>query len=310
MAKKSRTGKRPVSRARELGVFLLSLAVIAALVATGVSLLASSNSSVSVWQPPEGCQVNIEGQVAAVDYEQAINVSVIVGESLRRGLPARAATIALTTAYQESNLYNLDYGDRDSLGLFQQRPSQGWGSEEQIMDPWYSAGAFYDALVKIQDWQMSDINDTAQEVQRSNHPQAYRKHEPNARIWASALTGYSPMSVTCIDRSQNPANPDALTQHLTQIFGESIQITTDGSYLVEVTAPDETTGWALAQLSQLWSRDAGITAIRYGDNSWKLSGEEYLPWVSDTTVQPDEVPGKVQIWLRSPQADDNTSQPG
>lgn len=310
MAKKSRTGKRPSSRVRELGVFFLSLAIIAALVATGVSLLAGSNSSVSVWQPPEGCQVNIEGQVADIDYEQAINVSIIVGEALRRELPARAATIALTTAYQESNLYNLDYGDRDSLGLFQQRPSQGWGSEEQIMDPWYSAGAFYDALVKIQDWQMSDINDTAQEVQRSNHPQAYRKHEPQARIWASALTGYSPMSVSCLDRTENPANPDELTQHLTRIFGDNIQITTNESYLVEVAAPDETTGWALAQLSQLWSRDAGITAIRYGANSWKLSGKEYLPWVSDTTVQPDEVPGKVQIWLRNPQADENANQPG
>lgn len=314
MAKKSRSGRsasrRTASRGREIGVFLLTLAVIAALVATAVSLLAGSNSPVSVWQPPQGCQASIEGEVSAIDYEQAMNVSIIVGESLRRGLPARAATIALATAYQESNLYNLDYGDRDSLGLFQQRPSQGWGTEEEIMDPWYSSGAFYDALVNIQDWQMGDINDTAQQVQRSNHPNAYRKHESDARAWASALTGFSPMTVTCVDRAENAANPGGLTDYLTKVFGEDIQMSTDGSYLVEVIAPDETTGWAIAQLSQLRAQDAGIITIRYGVNSWQISGDEYLPWVSDKTVQPDEVPNKVQIWLRSPQTEEQTNEPG
>ena len=69
------------------------------------------------------------------DLDQAHYASIIVGLSVRRGLPARAASIAMATVYQETGIRNLDYGDRDSVGLFQQRPSQGWGTEKQLMDP-------------------------------------------------------------------------------------------------------------------------------------------------------------------------------
>ena len=77
-------------------------------------------------------------------------------------MPARAATIALATAYQESGLRNLDHGDRYSLGLFQQRPSQGWGTRNQMQDPYYSINAFYDALAKIKDYQSLRITVAAQ----------------------------------------------------------------------------------------------------------------------------------------------------
>ena len=75
-----------------------------------------------------------------LDLDQAHYTSIIAGLSVRRGLPARAASIAMATVYQETGIRNLDYGDRDSVGLFQQRPSQGWGTAEQIMDPYYSTG--------------------------------------------------------------------------------------------------------------------------------------------------------------------------
>ena len=75
--------------------------------------------------------------------------------------------IALATAQQESRLRNLDYGDRDSLGLFQQRPSQGWGTEAQVQDPVYAAGKFYDGLVKVPDWETGRLTEIAQAVQRS-----------------------------------------------------------------------------------------------------------------------------------------------
>src|SRR5690606_472479 len=114
-----------------------------------------------------------------------------------RELPARAASIALATAYQESQLRNIDYGDRDSLGLFQQRPSQGWGSEEEILDPAYSANAFYDALVELEGYEDMPINDAAQTVQRSGHPEAYADHETEGRLYASALTGRSGANLVC-----------------------------------------------------------------------------------------------------------------
>ena len=122
----------------------------------------------------------------------------------RAGLPARAASIALATAYQESKLRNLDDGDRDSLGLFQQRPSQGWGTEKQMLDPDYATNAFYDALAKVDGYREMEITEAAQAVQRSGLPEAYADHEEDARALASALTGNSPAgrsAATC------PATP-------------------------------------------------------------------------------------------------------
>jgi hypothetical protein len=78
----------------------------------------------------------------------------------------------MATVYQESGIRNLDYGDRDSVGLFQQRPSQRWGTPEQLIDPYYATGRFYDALVKIKNWESADINHVAQKVQRRGYPEA------------------------------------------------------------------------------------------------------------------------------------------
>ena len=136
-----------------------------------------------------------------LDLDQAHYASIIVGLSVKRGLPPRAASIAMATVYQETGIRNLDYGDRDSVGLFQQRPSQGWGTKKQLMDPYYSTGKFYDALVKIDNWETDDINDVAQKVQRSGHPEAYRDHEADARVLASTLTGRSPAGFSCLDRT-------------------------------------------------------------------------------------------------------------
>ncbi|MFZ1286953.1 MAG: hypothetical protein WAR57_07945, partial [Candidatus Phosphoribacter sp.] len=112
-----------------------------------------------------------------VTPEQAGNAATISAVAVQRGLPTRAATIAVATAIQESKLRNLRYGDRDSLGLFQQRPSQGWGTTEQILNPVYSANAFYDRLVKVQDYLTRPLTEVAQDVQRSGAPAAYAQHE-------------------------------------------------------------------------------------------------------------------------------------
>src|SRR3954447_5296916 len=105
--------------------------------------------------------------------EQIANARTIARVAYDRGLPERAVVIALATAMQESRLRNLDYGDRDSLGLFQQRPSQGWGTPEQVRDPVYAAGKFYDHLVQIPNWQTDPLTVVSQAVQRSAYPLAY-----------------------------------------------------------------------------------------------------------------------------------------
>ncbi|PKA32926.1 MULTISPECIES: C40 family peptidase [Streptomyces] len=112
--------------------------------------------------------------------EQRGHAATIIGVGARMGVPVRGRVIAIATALQESGLRNLDHGDRDSVGLFQQRPSQGWGTREQIMTPAYAAEKFYRGLLKIRGWQSMRVTDAAQAVQRSGFPEAYEKHAPRA----------------------------------------------------------------------------------------------------------------------------------
>ncbi len=145
----------------------------------------------------ESCQATVEDTTVSLDPAQARYAGLIAATAVSRGLPARAASIALATAYQESGLRNLRGGDRDSLGLFQQRPSQGWGTTDQILNPVYATNAFYDALVKVDGYESMEITVAAQAVQRSAFPNAYADHERDARTLASALTGNSPGAFSC-----------------------------------------------------------------------------------------------------------------
>jgi cell wall-associated NlpC family hydrolase len=109
--------------------------------------------------------------------EQKQNASTIIGVGKELNTPPRAWLVALATAMQESTLRNINYGDRDSLGLFQQRPSQGWGSPAQVTDPRYSAKTFYERLLQVPGWEQEPVTVAAQTVQRSAFPDAYAKWE-------------------------------------------------------------------------------------------------------------------------------------
>jgi hypothetical protein len=158
----------------------------------------------------DDCRATVQGRTVVLAPEQAENAALIAAISVERGLPARAATIALATAYQESKLRNIDYGDRDSLGLFQQRPSQGWGTPRQLLDPVYSTNAFYDALVDVDGYEALEVTVAAQEVQRSAFPDAYADHEADARVLASALTGESWAALHCVQTDE----PDTTSARL------------------------------------------------------------------------------------------------
>jgi hypothetical protein len=136
--------------------------------------------------------------LAELDPEQAGNAAIIALVAQNRGLPARAASIAIATAFQESMLRNISYGDRDSVGLFQQRPSQGWGTRKQISDPVYAANAFYDALTKVRGYRTMSIAKAAQRVQRSAFPEAYAAYAPTAELISPGLGGYAPAGLTCV----------------------------------------------------------------------------------------------------------------
>ncbi|SDL98961.1 hypothetical protein SAMN05660642_01254 [Geodermatophilus siccatus] len=129
--------------------------------------------------------------------EQIGNAQTIAQVGYERGLPERAVVIALATAMQESRLRNLDYGDRDSLGLFQQRPSQGWGTPEQVQDPVYAAGRFYDHLVRIPGWESGRLTEVAQAVQRSGYPELYQQWQELSEELVRALRSDGSTDALC-----------------------------------------------------------------------------------------------------------------
>ncbi|MDI3416957.1 heavy metal transporter [Streptomyces luteolus] len=177
-------------------------------------------------RPAPGCRVvSAAGDGAAYELstEQAVNAATISAVGTSRGMPERAVTIALATALQESALRNIDHGDRDSLGLFQQRPSQGWGDTDQIMDPVYASGKFYEHLDKVPGYSRLPLTVAAQRVQRSGFPQAYAKHEPDAALLSAALTGRAAATLTCgTEPSREPGEPERVREALVRDFGKDV----------------------------------------------------------------------------------------
>lgn len=173
---------------------IAAVAVLAAVLTTVVVLVVRSGAA----SGPE-CTVPGAGGTTALDLDavQLQHASTINAVGIERGLPRRARIIALATAWQESSLRNLDSGDRDSLGLFQQRPSQGWGTPAQIIDPIYSSGKFYDALVEVSGWETGALTQIAQAVQYSGFPEAYAKWETAATTLAVGLGADAPPALSC-----------------------------------------------------------------------------------------------------------------
>jgi murein DD-endopeptidase MepM/ murein hydrolase activator NlpD len=132
---------------------------------------------------------------------QVANAAIIIATGNRLGIPVRGWVIAVATAMQESTLHN--YGnlgprnDHDSLGLFQQRPSQGWGTPAQILSPTHAATSFYQHLLRVRGWQTLPLTRAAQAVQRSAFPTAYAKWEQPATTLVHVLTGLTTTAVDC-----------------------------------------------------------------------------------------------------------------
>ncbi len=248
------------------------------------------------------CQAALDGTDWYLTPEQADNAALLSGIALRRGLPARAATIAIATALQESGLRNLDHGHLDSLGLFQQRPSQGWGTAEQVMDPVHATNAFYDALVKVKGYQDMPITEAAQAVQRSAFPDAYAQHETRARAWASALAGYSTAAVTCTLGEPAGADPASVLARVDRDLGVAASATPAGSgqgatVTVDATAlpggdtaPDRL-AWAVAQWAVAVAEPLGLTDVAVGDRTWSRASGTWAP--ADVTVPA----GRVELRL-------------
>lgn len=212
-----------------------------------------------------------------LDPDQLANAATIGAVGIRRGLPQQAIVVALATAWQESKLVNLAGGDRDSIGLFQQRPSQGWGTPEQLADPRYSANAFYTSLLKVHGWQAMRVTDAAQAVQRSAHPQAYQKWSVKAAVLARAFSGEAPEAVACTlvgdPVSRGPVAASTLAASLTGDWGSKrIQaaLETDLAGLA-LTVGDPQAGWQYAHWLVAHAQERSIKTVEFAGLQWSAS---------------------------------------
>lgn len=211
------------------------------------------------------CQATALGQNVTFNPSQTAYAATIEAVAERRGLPARAATIGIATAIQESKLRNLNYGDRDSVGLFQQRPSQGWGTREQLLDPVYAANAFYDALVKIKGYENMRITEIAQKVQRSAYPEAYADHEQQGRLLASTLSGHSPGGLGCRLDDASQGDASGFRKALEAELGAAAAVS---GRSVTVRAPSERQAWSAGAYAVAKADQFGATRVRVGDREW------------------------------------------
>jgi hypothetical protein len=289
--------RRRVRLTRTIVVFVALLIVVTAMV-YGVSSI-GHHHTVS-----DSCQVVGEttGTIYSLDTEQLLNSSIIADVAMRRGLPQQAVIVALATAQQESKLRNIDYGDLDSVGLFQQRPSQGWGAATQILDPVYSSGKFFDALVKVRNWQTLTVAAAAQAVQRSGFPEAYASWQQLGTALGAALTGTTTSQLTCrlghpgVDvkghAGSTPTSITAAVGTLTAELASDLDVTspaiaTQGTKSATITVSgleldakgsDATaihrtatvSAWALAHAS------TGITRVVVGGLEWRPDRDGWL----------------------------------
>lgn len=298
------TPRRPMRRALK---YVVAMGTVGAVATVGV--VVGLNRLTGAGPVTERCTAVLDGSDWYLSPDQADNAALVAGTSVARGLPARAATIGLATALQESKLINIEHGDRDSVGLFQQRPSQGWGTVEEILDPVYSTNAFYDVLVKVEGYEDMAVTDAAQTVQRSAYPDAYAQHEMRSRAWASALTGNSPGSLSCelapvaaADQLAPDAARDVVVGRLGRDLGlapatgaadpnrqdpASATVTVDAAPLT----PDdpERGAWAAGQWAVATAKATQAIEVHVGGQVWL---REEAAW---TTAETQLDPGEVRI---------------
>jgi hypothetical protein len=229
------------------------------------------------------CEARAGAEVMPLDLDQAANASTIATVALRRRLPERATMIAFATALQESHLRNLESGDRDSVGLFQQRPSQGWGSADKLIDPVYATGRFFGALVKVKDYTGLPVHEAAQKVQHSADGSAYGQHEEDAKTLAEAFTGHVPASVRCW-YPPNKRKKHSDTRAALAELRTTLKRTDEG----ELTVPNTRAGWTMAGWLVAHAQVYGLREVRYSGRHWR-AGDGHTGWTEDKKAPGDHI---------------------
>ena len=239
--------------------------------------------------PPPGCQAGTGNDAIPLDTGQAGIAATIAGIAVRHRLPERAVTIALAAALQESRLENLDYGDRDSVGVFQQRPSQGWGTTAELEDPVYATTKFFAALVKIPGYTKMAVDRAAQDVQHSADGLAYEQWVGVASQLAGDFTGTSPGGVYCwytpagsgvkadlagalkqLTGTFGPQGKDDVLVRATTVRSESKR-KTETVAVVHVQRDGDPLAWTVAGWLVAHAQQYGISQIRYAGYVWNAA---------------------------------------
>jgi hypothetical protein len=216
-----------------------------------------------------GCTAAGGGQQITLGTGQAGIAATIAGVAQRDALPAQAVTVAYAAALQESKLQNLPYGDRDSVGVFQQRPSQGWGKRSQLENPVYATSKFFGALARVPGYQRMPVYQAAQAVQHSADGLAYERFQGMAAHMAAAFTGQDPHAVWCwyTPAISGTARVAAASLELTRTFGPHVtRATADPGLIIQVGGVRE--GWAVATWLVSHAQQYRIADVRYADYRW------------------------------------------
>lgn len=259
-------------RGASRGTAIAGFVALATLMGFGVYYVAGHLPQVRLPIPSQRtCVVGSTGpDRVALSPDQMANAATIAATGIRRGLPRRAVVVALATAWQESKMINRSGGDRDSIGLFQQRPSEDWGRPDQLLDPRYAAGAFYDELLKVSGWQKLRVTEAAQAVQRSAYPEAYEQWAARSEVLAQALTGDVAGAVGCtIDDEpdqRGTAAIRALSSGLTLDWGQ-IRATEQATG-ISLTVRDSRTGWQYAHWLVAHATERGVRRVVFGASEW------------------------------------------
>ena len=265
----------PRRRARRLGTAIIAVPVAVAIAVAGYVLLHRTKP----YLIGPGCQARVSGQSVSLDPEQAAIAGTIAGVAHRRRVPEEAVTVAYATAMQESHLHDDPYGDRDSVGVFQQRPSEGWGSAQQLQDPVYATTKFFDALVQVRGYQRMPVYTAAQEVQHSADGSAYQQYQQFAALMSRAFTGQAAGAVWCWYQPASKVTPNlpVAEQELTRTFGHldvSHPQSDPGGQVAQalsVRAASTETGWSMAAWSVAHAQEYGLRTVRYAGYQWQAA---------------------------------------
>ena len=282
----------PPNRTRPRPAAVIGTALVLLLAVAGY-LIYHSFQQVSPVAAAPGCQAGAGPQAISLDPDQAAIAATIAGVAARHKLPRQAVVIAYAAALQESQLHNLDYGDRDSVGVFQQRPSQGWGPARDLVNPIYATTRFFGALVHVHDYTTMPVQTAAQDVQHSADGTAYGQWTEVAAQLAGYFTGSSPHGVSCWYAPAPKANLANAERGLTQTFGSPgrggvvVGITTDrsghnGDGSVAVVHVQRGGAWTVAGWLVTHAQDYGVSEVRYAGYEWRAA-DGNMGWQRNTT---------------------------